>query len=83
MNVSSEDLRAAVARGIVTEVQSAQLIAIAASRQCAKDNVPAVEEPFVLLKGFNEFFVVVGLAIRFPRGRQLHSGCMWLRHRPL
>ncbi len=65
MNVSSEDLRAAVARGIVTEAQSAQLIALAAGRQSARSGVAAIEEPFVLFKGFNEIFVVVGLAILF------------------
>lgn len=65
MNVSTDDLRAAVARGIVTEAQSAELIAIAAKRQGAKDGVSAIEEPFVLFKGFNEIFVVVGLVILF------------------
>jgi hypothetical protein len=60
--ITPEDLRAAVQRGIVTEAQSAQLIALAAARQTAKDGF---EEPFVLFKGFNEIFVVVGLVILF------------------
>ena len=63
--ITPEDLRAAVQRGIVTEAQSAQLIALAMTRQTAKDGVAAVEEPFVLFKGFNEIFVVVGLTILF------------------
>jgi hypothetical protein len=63
--INPEDLRAAVQRGIVTEAQSAQLIALASARQTAKESVAAVEEPFVLFKGFNEIFVVVGLTILF------------------
>ena len=65
MNISTEDLRAAVIRGIVTEAQSAQLIALAAARRAAKDKLEPAEEPFVLFKGFNEIFVVVGLTILF------------------
>ena len=60
--ITPEDLRAAVQRGIVTEAQSAQLISLVAARQTAKEGV---EEPFVLFKGFNEVFVVVGLVILF------------------
>ena len=65
MTVTPEDLRAAVARGIVTEGQSAQLIALSEARRTAKDNLSPAEEPFVLFKGFNEIFVVVGLTILF------------------
>ncbi len=65
MTLTQEDLRAAVARGIVTEAQAAQLIALAATRTGARQGVQAAEEPFVLFKGFNEVFVVVGLVILF------------------
>lgn len=65
MNISTEDLRAAVTRGILTEGQSAQLIALSEARRAARDKVEPVEEPFVLFKGFNEIFVVVGLTILF------------------
>lgn len=65
MTLSHDDLRAAVARGIVSEAQTAQLIAFAEARRLAKSGVVAVEEPFVLFKGFNEIFVVVGLSILF------------------
>jgi hypothetical protein len=65
MMISTEDLRAAVSRGIVTEAQSAQLIALSSARQSAVAGVSAAEEPFVLFKGFNEIFVVVGLTILF------------------
>jgi hypothetical protein len=62
MMIRPEDLKAAVQRGILTEAQSAQLISLAAARQTAREGV---EEPFVLFKGFNEIFVVVGLVILF------------------
>ncbi len=65
MTLSHDDLRAAVARGIVTETQAAGLIALAEARRVAKAAVGPVEEPFVLFKGFNEIFVVVGLTILF------------------
>ena len=65
MTLSHDDLRAAVAKGIVTEGQEAQLIAFGDARRAAKAGVTAVEEPFVLFKGFNEIFVVVGLSILF------------------
>jgi hypothetical protein len=65
MTLSTDDLRAAIASGIVTEAQTAKLIAFAEARRRAKDTVAAVEEPFVLFKGFNEIFVVVGLSILF------------------
>ena len=65
MTISHDDLRAAVARGILTEAQTAQLIGFAEARRAAKATVTPVEEPFVLFKGFNEIFVVVGLSILF------------------
>ncbi len=65
MNISTGDLRAAITRGILTEVQSAQLIALSEVRRAAKDRVEPADEPFVLFKGFNEIFVVVGLTILF------------------
>lgn len=65
MMLTPDDLRAAVAKGIVTETQSAQLIAFTEARRMAQDTLTPVEEPFVLFKGFNEIFVVVGLVILF------------------
>lgn len=65
MTINTVDLRAAVTRGILTEAQSAQLIALSTTRRSAKAGLSAKEEPFVLFKGFNEVFVVVGLTILF------------------
>lgn len=65
MTVTADDLKAAVTRGIVTEAQVAQLIALASARRSAREGTATAEEPFVLFKGFNEIFVVVGLVILF------------------
>jgi hypothetical protein len=65
MTITPEDLRAAVAQGLLSEEQSAQLIGLSEARRAARSGLSAIEEPFVLFKGFNEIFVVVGLTILF------------------
>ena len=66
MITSPEDLKAAVQRGIVTEAQIGAIDRPLPRRgRSARVGVTAVEEPFVLFKGFNEIFVVVGLSILF------------------
>ena len=61
--IERDDLRAAVGAGIVTEAQAASLISLADSRRGARENLDPGDEPFELFKGFNEIFIVVGLAI--------------------
>lgn len=63
--IEDKDLRAAVQRGLITESQAAGLTAIADSRRQARNSIEPGEEPFVLFKGFNEIFIVVGLSILF------------------
>ena len=63
--IEDKDLRAAVQRGLITEAQAAGLTAIADTRRQARVSVEPGEEPFVLFKGFNEIFIVVGLSILF------------------
>ena len=63
--IGNQDLRDAVQRGVITEAQAAGLTAIAESRRQAVAGVGPGEEPFVLFKGFNEIFIVVGLSILF------------------
>lgn len=63
--IEDRDLRAAVQRGLITEAQAAGLAAIADARRQARTQVEAGEEPFVLFKGFNEIFIVIGLTILF------------------
>lgn len=61
--MTPDDLRAAVAAGIVTEAQAVSLKALSDSRRGARENLAAGDEPFELFKGFNEVFIVVGLGI--------------------
>ena len=61
--ISDHDLRAVVASGLLSESQAARLTALAHSRSGARENLDPGDEPFELFKGFNEIFIVVGLAI--------------------
>lgn len=61
--IARDDLRAAVAAGILTEAQAAHLTSLADSRRGARENLSPSDEPFELFKGFNEIFIVVGLGI--------------------
>lgn len=63
--IEPQDLRAAVQRGLLTEAQAAGLTGIAEARRQAVAGVEPGEEPFVLFKGFNEIFIVIGLSILF------------------
>jgi hypothetical protein len=61
--VSPDDLRAAVAAGIVTEAQAASLSALADSRAGRRAALPAEDEPFEFFRGFSEIFISIGLVI--------------------
>jgi len=61
--MTPEDLRAAVAAGIVTEAQAASLAALAHSRQSRRAALPAEDEPFEFFRGFSEIFISIGLII--------------------
>ncbi len=63
--ITPHDLRAAVQRGLITEAQAAGLTGLAEARRQAVAGVEPGEEPFVLFKGFNEIFIVIGLTILF------------------
>ena len=60
-----DDLRAAVAAGVINEAQAAGVLALAQRRLGLRGAMTRDEEPFELFKGFNEIFVAVGLAIFF------------------
>jgi len=62
-SIMGEDLRAAVAAGIVTEAQAASISALANSRSGKRAALPAEDEPFEFFKGFSEIFVSIGLVI--------------------
>ncbi len=61
--IERDDLRAAVASGLLSERQAADLISLSDSRRGARENLNPGDEPFELFKGFNEIFIVVGLLI--------------------
>ena len=61
--VSRDDLRAAVAAGILSEAQAASVTVLAQGRAGRRDAMPAEDEPFEFFKGFSEIFVSLGLVI--------------------
>lgn len=61
--MTPEDLRAAVAAGILTEAQAASLTALANSRNGRRAALPAEDEPFEFFRGFSEIFISIGLVI--------------------
>ncbi|MEM9393836.1 MAG: hypothetical protein AAGA38_08265 [Pseudomonadota bacterium] len=65
MTLDTDDLRAAVAAGMISEAQAASVLALAQNRADHRSAIPRNEEPFELFKGFNEIFIVVGLSILY------------------
>lgn len=61
--IDTNDIRASVAAGILSERQAASLTALAHSRKGARESLAPGDEPFELFKGFNEIFIIVGLFI--------------------
>ncbi|MEM6891866.1 MAG: hypothetical protein AAF636_27675, partial [Pseudomonadota bacterium] len=61
--IDTDDIRAAVGTGLLTESQAVALTALADSRRGAREGLSVGDEPFELFKGFNEVFVMTGLVI--------------------
>lgn len=61
--MTPEDLRAAVAAGIVSEAQAASLATLANQRAGKRATLPQEDEPFEFFRGFSEIFISVGLVI--------------------
>ena len=61
--IERDDIRAAVASGLISEQQAAGMISLSDSRRGARENLAVGDEPFELFKGFNEIFIVIGLLI--------------------
>lgn len=61
--MTPEDLRAAVAAGILDEAQAARLKALADSRSGQRAAMPQEDEPFEFFRGFAEIFISIGLII--------------------
>jgi len=62
---SKDDIRAAVASGVLNEGQAASLLALAQERLGVRDGLINDDEPFEFFKGFSEIFVTVGLWLLF------------------
>ncbi|MEL7216425.1 MAG: hypothetical protein AAGJ96_10900 [Pseudomonadota bacterium] len=62
-DIRPDDLRAAVDAGRISEAQAASLITLAEQRAGVRTSADPTEEPFELFRGFNEVFIVTGLAI--------------------
>jgi hypothetical protein len=61
--MTPEDLRAAVAAGILSEAQAASLLALANDRSGKRATLPSEDEPFEFFRGFSEIFISIGLII--------------------
>lgn len=61
--MTPEDLRAAVAAGIIDERQAARMKALSDDRNGRRAALPAEDEPFEFFRGFSEIFISIGLVI--------------------
>lgn len=61
--IETNDLRAAVSAGILTEAQASQLKTLSHSRHLDGSDLAIGDEPFELFRGFNEIFIIVGLVV--------------------
>ncbi|MCB6177910.1 hypothetical protein LHP98_07175 [Rhodobacter sp. Har01] len=61
--MTAEDLRAAVAAGIVDEAQAAKLRVLVEARAGHRQAMPSEDEPFEFFRGFSEIFISIGLVI--------------------
>jgi hypothetical protein len=62
-DMTPQDVRAAVAAGILTEAQAASLSALASDRAGRRAALPSEDEPFEFFRGFSEIFISIGLII--------------------
>ncbi len=61
--LQNDDLEAAIGVGIVTQAQADALLAFVASRRGGAAALRADEERFRFMRGFNDFFFAVGVAL--------------------
>ncbi len=61
--LGTDDLRAAVASGAITEAQAAIVVGIAQARLAGRAAMAQEDEPFEFFRGFAEIFITVGLVI--------------------
>lgn len=61
--MTRDDLRAAVASGVIDEAQAVKLQTLSDQRMGYRANMVGDDEPFELFKGFSEIFITVGLVL--------------------
>ncbi len=61
--ITDDDLRAAVAAGILSEAQAARTVTLAQARAGTRAMLSGDDEPFELFRGFAEIFISVGLVL--------------------
>lgn len=61
--LSEDDLKAAIAEGILTEDQAARLMALTRERKGGQAAYASRDEPFRLFRGFRDFFLAIGLVV--------------------
>lgn len=71
MNLTREDIRAAVSTGTITDAQAARILILAEIRAGHRSSVAGQDEPFELFHGFNEVFIILGFLVVF-------SGWFWV-----
>lgn len=62
-DVTPDDLRAAVAAGLLNEASAGRLAAFADERHGLRKGLAADDEPFEFFRGFGEIFISVGLVL--------------------
>lgn len=62
-DLTRDDLRAAVAAGVLAEAQASRLIALGQARAGQRAAMSGDDEPFELFRGFNEVFIALGVAL--------------------
>jgi hypothetical protein len=62
-SLSRDDLRSAVAAGVLTEAQAARLLTMGEARLGQRMAMPPDDEPFELFRGFAEIFISTGIVL--------------------
>lgn len=63
MQITKDDIRSAVAAGVISESQAASTIALAEARAGRRRAIRRNDEPFEFFRGFAEIFVSIGLVL--------------------
>ena len=82
--LTRDDIRAAVGAGTISDAQAALLVTRAQVRKGGRGHLAGIDEPFELFRGFNELFIVAGLAVLFfGYGGFIESLRIWMSDLPI